>query len=194
MIEALDLTNALNWRGIVIHHSASPDGATRDWPGIVHYHTSYRIDYNIVTKEEFERRLKLADGKVFQTPWKAVGYHAGLELVDGAVQVCPGRPLSMIGAHAGVKGASGRFNEEYIGLCAVGNYDPAPPPEAIWQAAIALTLELMDKFSIPVSHVIGHREVFDKLGIPRQKSCPGNRWSMEAFRDELKSKKEAKIG
>jgi hypothetical protein len=36
---------------------------------------SYRADFEIVTKEEFERRLAAHEGKVFQKPWAAVGYH-----------------------------------------------------------------------------------------------------------------------
>ncbi len=43
----------------------------------------------------------------------------------------------------------------------------------------------MEAFAIPADHVIGHREVFDHLGVPRQKSCPGNAWDMGLFRSEL---------
>jgi hypothetical protein len=43
----------------------------------------------------------------------------------------------------------------------------------------------MDAFQIPRENVIGHREVFLKLGVPDEKSCPGNCWNMELFRAEL---------
>ncbi len=54
----IDTSKSRLWKGIVWHHSASPDGVTRDWGAIVKYHTSYRVDFNIVSKEEFDRRLK----------------------------------------------------------------------------------------------------------------------------------------
>ena len=183
--EAKNMFNAIKWQGIVWHHSASPDLVTRDWNGIVKYHTSYRIDFETVTKEEFERRIKSNEGKYFQTPWKAVGYHAGIELVGGIPILNIGRPLYEIGAHAGVKGASNRFNTEYIGMCAIGNYDVDTVSDQIWKFALEITKLLMKIFSISKTHVIGHREVYDLLGVPRQKTCPGKYWSMDNFRAEL---------
>ena len=93
-ILAVDKAHSRLWKGICWHHSASPDGKVRDWPGIVKYHTSYRVDFNIVGKEEYERRLAAKEGKSFQPPWKAVGYHGGIELVDDGVLFNQGRPLS----------------------------------------------------------------------------------------------------
>lgn len=52
----IPLVGARSWKGIVWHHSASPDRKTRDWDGIVKYHTSFRIDFDTVSAEEFERR------------------------------------------------------------------------------------------------------------------------------------------
>lgn len=158
---------------------------TRDWDAIRKYHTSYRVDFNIVSKEEFERRLKAKDGKSFQTPWRDVGYHGGTEWVDGKVIFAKGRPLNMIGAHAGVAGVSSQFNQDYIGLCAVGNFDTVLPKPEHWDFNLRLTRAFMDAFQIPAGHVIGHREVFDRLGVPRQKTCPGTGWDMDLFRSEL---------
>lgn len=174
-----------NWSGIVWHHSASPDNVTRDWDGIVKYHTSYRIDFEIVSPDVFEERLIKGDGKVFQKPWKDVGYHGGTEFVNGEPTFHWGRPLSMIGAHAGVKGASNRFNTEYLGLCCIGNYDLISPDPKLWDYNLAVTRTLMDAFRIPKTHVIGHREVYDLLGVAREKMCPGKCWSMDLFRAEL---------
>jgi len=181
----IDVSNSRPWKGIVWHHSASPDGITRDWDAIVKYHTSYRIDYKIVSTEEFERQLKLRDGKKFQKPWKFVGYHGGTEWVDGRVVFTWGRSLGIIGAHAGIENVSNQFNEEYLGLCAIGDFDLAPPLPEHWDFNLRLTRAFMDAFRIPASHVIGHREVFDRLGVPRQKTCPGNLWDMDAFRRSL---------
>lgn len=182
--------NPRAWKGICWHHSASPDGQERNWNGIIRYHTSYRVDFNIVQKEEYERRLKANEGKVFQSPWSDVGYHGGIEEYAGIFSFFPGRPLSKIGAHAGVKNASNRFNTEYLGLCAIGNYDLAAPKPEIWNLALQVTREFMKTFNISQAHVIGHREVFDRLGVPRQKTCPGERWDMDLFRLDL-NKKEA---
>ena len=181
----IDVSNSRSWAGIVWHHSASPDTVTRDWDGIVKYHISYRIDFNIVTQEEFERRLKSGDGKIFQKPWNAVGYHGGTELVNGEPVFHWGRPLSMIGAHAGVKGASNRFNTEYLGLCCIGNYDLLSPDPKLWDFNLMATRTLMEAFRISKTRVIGHREVYDLLGVPREKTCPGKSWNMELFRAEL---------
>lgn len=184
-IVKIDKALSRPWKGIVWHHSASPDGAVRDWPGIVKYHTSYRVDFNIVSKEEYERRSASHEGKSFLPPWKDVGYHGGIELFNGKSIYCPGRALSEVGAHAGVKNASNRFNTEYLGLCALGNYDDMVPSDQTWKMALAVTREFMEAFGISATHVIGHREVYDLLGVPREKSCPGRFWNVENFRREL---------
>lgn len=189
MKEKLDIKipieSSRKWYGIVWHHSATPDGILNDWNAIRKYHTSYRIDGNIVSKAEFEKRAALKDGKLFQKPWLDIGYHVGTEFIGGKVVLQWGRALSMVGAHAGVKDASNQFNENYLGFCSVGNFDLKPPPPELWDFDLRLTRTFMEAFRIPVSHVIGHYEVFDKLGIPRQKTCPGRCWDMELFRSEL---------
>jgi hypothetical protein len=181
----IDVSASRPWSGIVWHHSASPDKQTRDWDGIVKYHTSHRIDFNIVDKETFDSRLKQGDGKVFEKPWKDVGYHGGTELVNGEPVFHWGRSLNMIGAHAGVAGVSNKFNETHLGLCCIGNYDLAPPDPKLWDFNLRLTRSVMDAFHISCNEVIGHREVFDHLGVPREKSCPGKSWNMDVFRAEL---------
>lgn len=181
----IEINNSRKWHGIVWHHSATVDGNTNDWHSIWRYHTSYRIDGNIVSEQEFNRRFVLKDGKNFEKPWKSIGYHIGTEVIDGKVVLQWGRPLLMIGAHAGVKNASNQFNEDYLGFCAIGNFDLKPPSAEHWNFNLMLTRAFMEIFRIPVSHVIGHYEVFDKLGLPRQKTCPGRCWDMALFRKEL---------
>lgn len=181
----IDASQSRPWKGIVWHHAASPDTPGRDWASIVGYHTSYRVDFQIVAAEEFERRKSLGLGKVFQPPWKAVGYNGGTEWAGDQVVFNWGRALDMIGAHSGVAGCSNAFNEEYLGFCAVGDFDAASPRPEHWDFNLKLTRTFMEAFGITASHVIGHREVFDRLGVPRQKSCPGRGWDMALFRDEL---------
>lgn len=176
---------ARTWKGIVWHHSATPDGASKNWDAIKRYHTSYRIDGEIVTEVEYQRRLAANQGKSFQTPWRDIGYHGGTEWVNGKLEFYWGRPLNEVGAHAGVHGVSNVFNADYIGLCAVGDFDKAPPRLEHWDFNLRLTRAIMESFRIPTSQVIGHREVFDRLGVPRQKTCPGTAWDMDRFRSEL---------
>ncbi len=181
----IDKAKSRAWKGIVWHHSASPDGQIRDWDGIVKYHTSFRVDFEIVTEEEFKWRLQYGHGKTFQRPWRNVGYHGGTEWVDGKVVFNWGRPLTEIGAHSGVKNASNLFNTEYLGLCAVGNFDTTPPKPEHWEFNLHITRTFMTAFGITAARVIGHREVFSKLGVPVQKSCPGKCWDLENFRQSL---------
>lgn len=181
----IDVSGSRPWKGIIWHHSATPDGAAKDWDAIRRYHTSYRVDFQIVPEAEYRRRLAAGEGKSFQTPWKDIGYHGGTEWVNDQIVFNWGRPLSEIGAHAGVKGASNLYNTEYLGLCAIGDFDKAAPEPEHWDFNIRLTRAIMEAFRTPASHVIGHREVFDRLGVPRQKSCPGRFWDMSLFRSEL---------
>ena len=56
-LKALGLTleGAVLFHWIVLHHSASPDGKSYDWPGIRTYHMSYRYNGNIITKEDYDK-------------------------------------------------------------------------------------------------------------------------------------------
>lgn len=182
----IPMKDSREWKGIVVHHSASPDGVNRDWPGIIRYHTSYRADFEIVTKEEFERRLAAHEGKVFQKPWAAVGYHFATEMVNGEPVFNWGRSLSMVGAHAGVAGVSNKYNENYLGFVCIGNYDAISPDPKLWDFNLLVIRAFMDAFKISADNIIGHREVFDRLNVPRQKTCPGKCFSMDRLRGELR--------
>ncbi len=107
-------TNALKFTHIVWHHSFSPDNVIRDWDGIVKYHTSYRVDYRIVSKDEFFRMRREGQGKRFEKPWRAEGYYGCVENVNGKEVIHTGRPLSINGAHA--KNFNGGSVDDYTGL------------------------------------------------------------------------------
>ena len=119
------------WEGIVWHHSATKDTTLDNWKSIVKYHTSYRMDGRIVSKEEFVKAKTDGVKAYYQSRWRAVGYHGGVEWVDGVLKYQKGRPLNMTGAHSGVAGVSNAFNKTYIGLCAVGNFDKEPPSQEL---------------------------------------------------------------
>jgi hypothetical protein len=176
--------NCRPWKGIVIHHSATVDGTQNDWEAIRRYHTSYRVDGEIVDEQTFKTMQMLGHGKVFEKPWTDIGYHGGWEL-EGSVYVFKiGRPWSMPGAHAGLHG-NNAYNNDYLGLCVVGNYDKAAPTGFLWELCLKTVREIKQHFGFSVDRILGHREVYDKVGMPRQKTCPGSLFDMDKFRKEL---------
>jgi len=183
----IDVNKSLKWKGIVIHHSGDPDDNTgNDFKEIKHYHMSYRIDYDIVTKDEFNRRIQLpdADRHVFEKPWRDVGYNGIIERSESIIIFNYGRSLNMSGAHSAISGNT-TFNYTHIGLCIVGNYDVTLPDKDLWNFTLMITRSYMDSFNIEVENVIGHREVYDLLKVKRQKNCPGSKWDMNLFRNDI---------
>ena len=177
-IPTFDITNTIPWTGIVVHHSATKDSKLNDWEGIKKFHTSYRFNGDIITKEQAENMLANGEQRVLK-PWASIGYHFGLERINDALQVMIGRPLSMVGAHA--KG----FNHTHIGVCIVGDFDKAAPSEDVWEAAIKLVRGIMYTFRLSNTSILGHRETFKIRNVEVSKSCPGNLFPLEEFRNSL---------
>ena len=182
----IDVKNSRKWTGVVWHHSDQVDHpGINDFNGIVKFHTSYRIDYNIVTKDEFDTKFKLEPTKhKFEKPWRYVGYNGVVERVDNKLVYNYGRPISTTGSHAGIPGNS-TFNDSYLGFCVCGNYDIYTPDSEIMDFMLAITRSYMDAFNIKVENVIGHREVYVKAKVPVEKSCPGKLFNMNTFRGDL---------
>lgn len=178
-------TNASAWKGVVIHHSENKDNpGMNDWESIRHYHKSWRIDGTIVTEDTWRERKARGDGKKFEKPWRDIGYHLGVERDSNQLIVRIGRSWTTTGAHAGLP-STNEYNEEFLGLCVVGNYDKAAPDQEMWDLVLSVVRALMDRFSIQTENVIGHREVYDRAGVPREKECPGSFFDMGKFRKEL---------
>ena len=177
-IPTFDITNTILWTGIVVHHSATKDSKLNDWEGIKKFHTSYRFNGDIITKEQAENMLANGEQRVVK-PWQAIGYHFGLERINNALQVMIGRPLSMVGAHA--KG----FNHTHIGVCIIGNFDKASPAEDVWESAIKLVRGIMYAFRLSHISVLGHRETFNIRNVPVEKTCPGKLWPLQDMRESL---------
>lgn len=173
-----------DWKGICLHHSATVDGKVNDIEAIRRFHKSWRVDGVIVDEKTYTRKLKDNDGHTFLKPWKEIGYHFLTEQRGEEIVWDFGRPLDMDGAHAGTS-KSNFFNTAYIGVCAVGNYDKIEPPKEIWDTCLEICRVLTSYFEIPKQCVIGHREVYDQLFITREKTCPGLKWDLQAFRDQL---------
>lgn len=173
-----------HWAGVVLHHSSTCDTDSDDWEGIRRYHTSYRIDHRTVSKDEFDRRKAARDGIKFEEPWKYVGYHFCLERINGVLTWQMGRPWTMAGAHAGTH-ISNEFNKTHLGCCIIGDFDKKIPDRETWDACLAACRQLMSVYGFSKDNVIGHKEVFDALKMPRQKTCPGDMWMMGSLRGEL---------
>jgi N-acetyl-anhydromuramyl-L-alanine amidase AmpD len=126
---------------IVVHHSASP--ASTSIRTIAEYHVGTRgypgIAYHYVVAP---------DGFVAQTnDDSAVSWHAGCAAAHGSD--CPDNA-----------------NTYAIGVCFVGDFTVAPPPEAQLAAGRALVAHLREKYvALPV---IGHRSAHGALT-----ACPG---------------------
>ncbi len=107
--------------------------------------------------------------------WRDIGYHYGIELVDRAPEILVGRMMNEYGAHC--RGAG--MNRRSLGVCFVGNFDDQPPAPAIWDAGLKLVGSLVDMFNISPKDVHGHCAFSGK-------SCPGKRFDVERFREQLR--------
>ena len=173
--------NSRPWKGIVIHHSSTVDGRANDWEAIRKYHMSYRVDGTSVGKEEFELKQAMRIGTTFEKPWRDIAYHLGLEYEFDELKVRIGRPLSDMGAHAGISG-NNTFNETHIGICIVGDFDKAAPTLQVLEMLSSIAKELMGRYSFGKEAVLGHREIYPILKVPVQKTCPGKMFSMDGLR------------
>ena len=156
---------------IILHHSATADGRTFSWPAIRGYHTSWRANGRTVDKSAVPH-LRAAGIQV-EAPWRDIGYHFGIELIDKSVEILVGRMMDEAGAHCV------GMNDKSLGLCFMGNYDLVAPPREYWDAGIRLVSTLMRAFGIIAEKVDGHRKYANK-------TCPGRMFDLEKFRNELK--------
>lgn len=138
------------WSYVMIHHSLTDDSDAVSWGAIRRYHTE-------------------------EKGWSEIGYHFGVELVSGYYEIMAGRSLDRSGAHC----KEDQMNHRAIGVCAVGNFDLAPPPEGQIAALRDLVQGLLFEHKILVANVLGHRER------ATYKTCPGTQFDLDAFRDSL---------
>lgn len=167
------------WKGIIIHHSATKDNNyIDDWAAITRFHTSWRLNGNILTKKqvaEYRSDLKALKGNKppadwkwhgIVRPWRDNGYHWGLEIVKGKTVIQKGRPLTMQGAHC-----TG-LNDTHLGICCVGNYDNDRPSDSLYYNCAQLCATMIHMFpSIMLGFIEPHRN-------HAQKTCPGNLFDM----------------
>lgn len=135
---------------IILHHSLTADSYTVSWGAIRKYHT-------------------------LQLGWRDIGYHFGIENINGQIEILMGRMPDEFGAHCKQEG----MNRKSVGICFVGNFDKEPPPEAVWEAGLKLVAYFCKRHGIPVENVKAHRDYAN------YKSCPGDMFDMELFRTHL---------
>ena len=128
--------------GVIIHHSLTKDGKIVDWDGIKRYHMR-------------------------EKGWSDIGYHCGVERINGVLTALTGRPLNMTGAHC-------LGHNDTIGICIVGNYDLAPPDDDMLRYAANITAGYLRMFELPIETVHMHNEY-------AAKSCPGKRFPWDKF-------------
>jgi len=146
---------------LIIHHSETSDGKAKDWDAIRRYHKDVR-------------------------GWSDIGYHYGIERVNGEIAVQVGRSESTPGAQCKEAG----MNHKSLGLCVVGNFDKAAPDEEKLGVLRGLCTSLMAAYGIPPENVLGHAEAqMLELDQPT-KTCPGKMFDLNDFRASIGGKYE----
>jgi len=134
------------WTHIIIHHSLTKDQQTVDWAGIKEYHTK-------------------------ELGWSDIGYHFGIEMINGRLEYTLGRPINRSGAHC-----EGIMNSLAFGVCLVGNYDINTPTYDQYFLLACLCRELQKKCNIPLMNIHGH------WCHNNYKTCPGFHFNFVALR------------
>ncbi len=129
---------------IIIHHSLTKDSNTVSWSAIREYHIKVKH-------------------------WRDIGYHAGIELINGEYIILAGRPITAPGAHCLEK----EMNSKSLGFCFVGNFDNETPCGEMLVKAAAYIKGWMEAFSIPTGRVQPHH-----LYAP-YKTCPGKMFRID---------------
>jgi len=108
--------------------------------------------------------------------WQDIGYHFVIER-DG--EVVKGRNLSLPGAHC----RAGGMNFKGIGVALIGNLELHPPLQKQEDALVHLLRCLGEKFSIPVTNILGHNEVPGANTL-----CPGRFLVMKKIREKVQAR------
>lgn len=134
---------------IMIHHSLTKDSETVSWAAIERYH----IETN---------------------GWTDIGYHYGIEQINGIYHCLVGRPEHRPAAAC----PQGNMNHRAIHICCVGNFDVDKVELLMLKLLVKrLLLPIMDRYGIIPSRIYGHRD-FNPA-----KTCPGKGFDMMYLRE-----------
>ena len=181
ILPEINTQNSLKWEYIIIHHSETSAHTIQTWNGIKAYHMSWRYNDDIVTEEKAKELI--AQGKTVLPPDRDIAYNFGVQSDDNLTnfKYLIGRPLSISGAHCL------GFNAKGIGICSLENWDMHMPTHETYDAIAVLVNKLINVFNISIENVIGHRESYDLLNVPRKKQCPGSNFDMVYLRRLIRS-------
>ena len=163
------------WSAIVVHHSENRDGngSQNDWGSIRSYHKSYRVNWNPVSKEEFEA-LKISEPESkFELPSIDIAYNIGIENYNNDPIVRYGRPLTVNGAHCI------GMNNKAVGICVLGNYNSESISIGKYILLKKCCLDLCYYFGISPDEIHGHYEYANK-------SCPGRNIHVPTLVEDVK--------
>jgi len=145
-------TSAVHW---------IPRGTERKWRFIIIHHSATRTG----NAAKFDRDHR-------QRGWDELGYHFvignGTMSGDGEIEIGPRWVKQKHGAHCKVRGHE-EYNQLGIGICLVGNFNEDLPSEAQMQSLAWLVRNLMHRYGISKSRVLGH-------GMLAPTDCPGTRF------------------
>lgn len=123
------------WEGILIHHSATPNG-------------------NMAQFDKYHREVN---------GWLMIGYDFVIDNGDGApdglVETTNRWKQQIQGAHAG-KGQK-RYNDHWVGICLVGDFNDTRPTRAQMDSLKKLIRYLQAYCDIPDENIKFHRDVRD---------------------------------
>lgn len=159
---------------IVLHHSLTADSDTVSWDAIRAYHMSWRYRGKSIS-EEAARELQSKGIRGVERPWREIGYHAGVERVNGVYRIMRGRAWNETAA--AVK--EGDMNRLGIHVCMIGNFDEMAVPESQWWHTVELVATIALEREIAIDRIFGHRD------FTPSKSCPGRLVDMHVFRDDV---------
>lgn len=171
---------------IIVHHSATKDGAVRDWDAIRRFHTSFRYQGEIVSPQEASALR--SQGCVVESPWNDIGYQAGIERINGVLTSLVGRPIADAGAHC----KEANMNSRSIGVCVVGNFDLVPPDLETVFFLRDLCFAYMVNYRIAAQNILGHRDAGLMAGFDWRKgefkTCPGKLFPLSELRNMVAGK------
>jgi len=122
----------IHWQGIIIHHSADPDGNGLDFDNEYEFHTRVRH-------------------------WPDIGYHALNEINEGYIINVIGRPMDNFGIHCRGKNHS-HLGFCFVGNF---DLVPGPSDARILSAVCRVLVPWVKIYNIPLENIQPHREYCD---------------------------------
>jgi len=108
--------------------------------------------------------------RILQDEHKLGGYHIFYENVDGEYWPTILNRLDMRAEHVRL------HNSEAVGFAFVGDFNVAPPPEAMLLTAAPHVAGLLRRFDLKPANMIAHRDVVDN-----STDCPGKCFNRTRF-------------